>query len=38
MSGLWHNHYKKLSRYGSFISCTNYPECSISGITGGITR
>ena len=29
---------KKLSRYGSFISCTNYPECKYKRSVGGETQ
>lgn len=29
---------KKLSRYGSFISCTNYPECKYKRSLGGETQ
>jgi DNA topoisomerase-1 len=29
---------KKLSRYGSFISCTNYPECKYKRSIGGETQ
>ena len=29
---------KKLSRYGSFISCTNYPDCKYKRSVGGETQ